>query len=131
MVEDEILITMEEIDSSSRLSKSEETKFNTEKAKIESLKQQFKAEQSEIEKELSAVKEIRNNLIQNIDREIYHQYMTLIEKFSGLAVAEAKDEICLGCNMNIPPQLFVELKKNEEILLCPQCQKILYFKNTT
>jgi predicted nucleic acid-binding Zn-ribbon protein len=30
--------------------------------------------------------------------------------------------------MNIPPQLFVEIKKNEKIIQCPQCNRILYWK---
>ena len=37
--------------------------------------------------------------------------MALLEKCNGLAVVEARDEICQGCNMNIPPQMFVELRK--------------------
>jgi predicted nucleic acid-binding Zn-ribbon protein len=43
-------------------------------------------------------------------------------------VVEARDEICQGCNMNMPPQMFVELKKNAEIIQCLQCERILYWK---
>jgi predicted nucleic acid-binding Zn-ribbon protein len=55
----------------------------------------------------------------------------LLEICAGLAVIEVKDEICQGCNMNIPPQLFVELKKNEEIYNCPHCRRIIFYKNST
>jgi predicted nucleic acid-binding Zn-ribbon protein len=29
--------------------------------------------------------------------------------------------------MNIPPQLYVEIRKNEEIIQCPQCLRILFY----
>nr|NIP32403.1 hypothetical protein [Candidatus Saccharibacteria bacterium]NIV12038.1 hypothetical protein [Fodinibius sp.]NIV97856.1 hypothetical protein [Candidatus Saccharibacteria bacterium]NIX00699.1 hypothetical protein [Phycisphaerae bacterium] len=36
-----------------------------------------------------------------------------------------------GCNMNIMPQLAVEIKKGEEIHRCPQCNRILYAETVT
>ncbi|GFP33407.1 hypothetical protein HKBW3S42_01742, partial [Candidatus Hakubella thermalkaliphila] len=33
-------------------------------------------------------------------------------------------------NMNIPPQMFVELKKNIEIIQCQLCDRILYWSTT-
>jgi predicted nucleic acid-binding Zn-ribbon protein len=56
--------------------------------------------------------------------------MGLIESSGGIAVTEVKEEVCQGCNMNIPPQLYVEIKSNEEIIQCPQCRRILYYKGT-
>ncbi|MCK4910604.1 MAG: hypothetical protein KAR83_03130, partial [Thermodesulfovibrionales bacterium] len=29
-------------------------------------------------------------------------------------------------NMNIMPQLYVEIKKNTNVVHCPQCRRILY-----
>jgi predicted nucleic acid-binding Zn-ribbon protein len=57
--------------------------------------------------------------------------MGLIESSGGIAVTEVKGEVCQGCNMNIPPQLYVEIKSNEEIIQCPQCHRILYYKSTS
>jgi uncharacterized protein len=41
---------------------------------------------------------------------------------------EARNESCSGCFMSIPPQLFVNVKKNTEIITCPHCSRILYYK---
>ena len=30
--------------------------------------------------------------------------------------------------MSIPPQVYVNVKKNESIITCPNCGRILYFK---
>lgn len=128
-IEDEILIIMEEIDACSKQKKAAEATFIVEKKKIEELKKRIDNDRSEIEKELSSVKELRAGVSAFVDRELYDQYITLIEACNGLAVTEVKEEICQGCNMNIPPQLFVEIKKQEEMFNCPQCRRLLYYKN--
>lgn len=130
-IEDEILMVMEEIDTSSKKIESGEVKLRTEKDKIEVFKKKLESEMLEAERELLPLKEIRSKIVAAVDEESYGQYITLFESCSGLAVTEAKEEICLGCNMNIPPQLFVEIKKDEEIFHCPQCRRILYCKNST
>ena len=53
--------------------------------------------------------------------------MTLYNNRNGKAVVETKSEVCLGCHMNIPPQLFNDVKKNEEIVICAYCNRILYY----
>jgi predicted nucleic acid-binding Zn-ribbon protein len=129
--EDEILVLMEEIDTSLKELKKEETKFKNEQDKIEVLKKELEVEMSEAEKELLPLKEARARIVDSLDEEIYNEYMQVLEASNALAVVEAKDEICTGCNMNIPPQLFVEIKKNEKILNCPQCRRVLFYKNTS
>ncbi len=129
-IEDDILIAMEEIDIISKQLKLEEDKQKKEKEKIESFKNSIKQEKTEREEELKKFKELRMRLVEKLDEEIYDQYINLLETYNGLAVVEAENEICQGCNMNIPPQLFVELKKNEDIIRCPQCRRILYYKNS-
>jgi predicted nucleic acid-binding Zn-ribbon protein len=128
-IEDEILVVMEEIDAASKQTKLQERQFATDSGRIDELKKKIENEKSEVEKELLIARDMRAKLTETIDGEVYGLYASLIEACNGLVVTEAKDEICQGCNMNIPPQLFVELKKNEEIINCPQCRRILYYKN--
>lgn len=128
-LEDEILIIMEDIDNSSKQIKSEEARLKSEKDKVEAFREKLKREVSEAEKELLALREERAKIVDVIDKELYNLYISLIESGKGTAVAEAKEEVCQGCNMNIPPQLFVEIKRNEEILQCPQCHRILFYRS--
>ncbi|MEW6162791.1 MAG: C4-type zinc ribbon domain-containing protein [Nitrospirota bacterium] len=128
-LEDEILIVMEEIDASSKEMRLEEARLKSEKVTLEVFREKLKREVLGAEKELLTIREERTKIVDVIDREIYSLYMSLIESGNGIAVAEAKEAVCQGCNMNIPPQLFVEIKSNEEILQCPQCHRILYYKS--
>jgi predicted nucleic acid-binding Zn-ribbon protein len=75
------------------------------------------------------LKEERAKLVESIEPEVYARYMTLLKTGSGLAVTQAKNELCTGCNMNIPPQLYVEIRKNEGVIQCPQCLRILYYSD--
>jgi predicted nucleic acid-binding Zn-ribbon protein len=128
-IEDDILTVMDEIDAATKKTKSEEIKFRAENEKVEVLKKKLEIEKAEVGKELSSLKAVRSQIVDSIDKEWYDQYIVLIEINSGVAVTEVKGEICQGCNMYIPPQLFVEIKKNEEITSCPQCRRFIYFVN--
>jgi len=39
-----------------------------------------------------------------------------------------ENEVCGGCFMSIMPQLCAEAKKGENIIQCPQCKCILYYR---
>jgi predicted nucleic acid-binding Zn-ribbon protein len=45
----------------------------------------------------------------------------------GAAVAEARDGMCQLCHLKLRPQMYVDVKKNEGILQCPACSRILYY----
>jgi predicted nucleic acid-binding Zn-ribbon protein len=51
-----------------------------------------------------------------------------VKKALGNAVAEIDNGICKGCHMAIPPQLNIRVLKQEEIISCPTCQRILYVR---
>ena len=130
-VEDDILAVMEELDTVVKQIRTEEQNFKTNKEKVEALKKNIENEKSDTERELLTVQDTRSTVVEAVDSEMYDEYVMLLEICDGLAVVEVKDEICQGCNMNIPPQLFVEIKKNEEMYHCPHCRRILYYKNST
>lgn len=130
-IEDDILAAMEDTDALGKQVKIGEQQCKTNRENVEALKKTIEGEKGEIEKELATIQGMREKVAEAIDSEVYNQYVMLIEIYHGHAVNEVKEEICQGCNMNIPPQLFVEIKKNEEIHQCPHCRRILYFKEST
>jgi predicted nucleic acid-binding Zn-ribbon protein len=46
-----------------------------------------------------------------------------------LAVVSVWKEVCNGCHMNLPPQLYIELQKSFELHSCPNCNRIIYWYN--
>jgi predicted nucleic acid-binding Zn-ribbon protein len=45
----------------------------------------------------------------------------------GIAVAEAREGHCTVCHVRLRPQIFNEIRRNEAIIQCESCQRILYF----
>lgn len=84
-------------------------------------------ELSSIDKTLEELKYKRNQLLESVNEEIKNIYLNLIQKREGLAVVNAKNGVCMGCFMNIPPQLFIEVTKNNRLITCPSCNRIFYF----
>jgi hypothetical protein len=125
--EDEILELMELVDRESIELQGAEARLEGEEARAAELKRELEAEVQEAEKGVEGLMEKRAALVGGIEGDLYRQYMDLLENKEGLAVVEAWAEVCQGCNMNIMPQLFVEIKKNEEIIHCPQCRRFLYW----
>jgi hypothetical protein len=128
MVEDEILVLMESADAAYKEVKAEEVKVRTENAKVEEYRKKLNEEVAVAEKELEELRRRRSVQVATIDKENYTLYSKVLASARGLAVVAARDERCQGCHMNIPPQLFVELKKYERVIQCPQCSRILYWK---
>jgi predicted nucleic acid-binding Zn-ribbon protein len=128
LIEDDILYIMEELEEAKK--KIDQQAQEAEKEKKVFIEEQMRVETQKagIEDEIKELKRKRQDLIATIDKELYGKYMKLLEKGKGLAVAEAKDEVCLGCYMSIPPQLYVELRDNQDLRTCPQCGRFLYRK---
>ena len=70
----------------------------------------------------------RDGFLAKIPTSLRKRYETLLDRRAGVAVVEARQETCCGCNMNLPPQLFNSLYTTKEILVCPHCNRMLYLE---
>jgi len=77
----------------------------------------------ELEEELKRRKE----LAENVEPQTLAFYERIQGRFPGGAICRAVNEMCTGCYMQIPPQTFNELQKQDAIITCPACQRILYY----
>jgi len=126
-IEDDILQLMEEVDLATKEQKEKEAAVNAEIEKLNAFRKKLDAEAAEHEKELEVLKEERVGIVAGIAPDVYSTYMALLrDSGDGVAVTTARNELCSGCDMNIPPQLYVEIRKNQDVLQCPQCRRILY-----
>jgi len=65
-----------------------------------------------------------------IEPELLNIYLTVRDKAGGIAVAPVMNSVCYVCNMNIPPQMYNDLQRCDSLKFCPNCQRIIYWKNT-
>ncbi len=125
--EDELLAVMERLDESAKAAKEKEAVLTIEKEKQGEARKAIEQEKTGLEAGLATLRQQRKNLADTLDDGTYRRYMDILKLGRGLAVVEAKHEICQGCNLHIPPQLFVEIKANTEIIQCPQCRRFLHY----
>jgi predicted nucleic acid-binding Zn-ribbon protein len=126
-VEEEILIVMDEIDElKKQLSRREkDIAITLEKIEVEKKKIQEKMEQDEVVwKEKSQRKEV---LSTQVESNLFKLYNMLKEKRQGVGMVSVRHETCQGCFVNVPPQMFIEVQKNNSLIRCPNCNRILYW----
>ena len=70
---------------------------------------------------------IRKKLTESQIREdLLSRYRRIAEARKGIALAEAKDELCSACHVRIRPQMYAELLRTENIHACDSCSRILF-----
>ncbi len=87
---------------------------------------EYALELEEIKVAYDPKKKEKEEIIQKLDPELIPLYEKILKKNNGEVLAIAKNEVCTGCYMNIPAQLFNEILTLTRIIQCPSCQKILY-----
>ncbi len=127
-IEDEILSLMEKIDAASGFVKTAEKQAAQEDAVIQEEKRAYVEKSGALEAELKALTQSREDVASRIEPAVLLKYQKLLGTGAGAAVVEARAESCSGCYMSIPPQVYVNVKKNNGIINCPQCGRILYYK---
>ena len=77
---------------------------------------------------LARLKADRDATLEAVPPKLKALYAKVQQQGNGVAVAAIVDAVCQVCRMNIPPQLYNELQRFDEIRMCPNCQRIIYPK---
>jgi predicted nucleic acid-binding Zn-ribbon protein len=125
--EEEVLQVMDEIDElRKKLSKREkEVAITLEKIEGEEKVIQGRIAQGDLA--LKRQTERREALSKQLDSNLFKLYNTLKEKRQGVGVVNVKNETCQGCFVNIPPQMYIDVQRNSDLIRCPNCNRILYW----
>jgi predicted nucleic acid-binding Zn-ribbon protein len=78
--------------------------------------------------EMDRERAARTELMERVDGELRRKYETIFSRRGGLAVVEVREGTCQGCRMRVPPQLYNEIQRNEHVILCPSCQRMLFWR---
>ena len=102
---------------------------------VEKLSGQVVREIAEIEQnsvdERNALNEIiekKETIAKELSPRLYKRFCDISERSAGKGIVPVIKSICGGCHMNIPPQMNIEVQRAEGLHFCPQCQRMLYYK---
>ncbi len=126
-LETELLQIMEEREKSQAIV-DESTK------EYQQLEEQVKAEQNQIEEQTTKDRKLLEEYLESqeeigasLDPKLLDRFKRISKMNQGSAVTNVQDQVCLGCFMNIPPQLYIEVQRGNQLIFCPQCSRILYY----
>ncbi len=71
----------------------------------------------------------REKAIQDIPKPILSRYEFIRSRLNNPVIVPVRHGICTGCHISIPPQVFIELQKGEQIISCPNCQRLIFWQN--
>ena len=71
----------------------------------------------------------RNEASQFITPQVFQRYEFIRKRLEHPVIVEVEERICSGCNIAIPPQTFIELQTGQQILNCPNCQRLIYWSH--
>ena len=129
-LEEEILKEMEAVEGLEVLLKEKENEFAEKENEYEQIINGYNGKINELKSVYETKKQEKKRVTSIVNPEILSMYERIRTR-NGVALAPARNEMCTGCNMNIPPQLFNEVLTNSRMIQCPNCHRILYCEETT
>ena len=128
-VEDEIISLLEELDVFENEVKKKEGDLDVQRRRYEEEKAKMEEELDSIAKELDGCARKSEAIRKKIPVELLRKYEQIKTVMRGVAVVSVWKEVCGGCHMSIPPQLYNELQKSTVLITCPNCSRIMYWEN--
>ena len=125
-IEDDTIECLDKIDAAENEVAEIEKEYLAEEKDVNQQKSVLEAEADSERRTLDALLAKRDEVLAKIDPELIKQYEFIKSQARGIAIVQVKDCICLGCNMNIPPQMYNELHRENELRTCPHCHRMLY-----
>jgi uncharacterized protein len=125
-VEDEILNLMQDAETVQAEIKTAEARLKEDQQRVHieraALEEENKRDISALDGYLKERKEIEAT----VSADLIPQYERVRKYRGGIGVGPARDYVCELCQVRIRPQVFQEIKKNDQIIACDSCQRILY-----
>ena len=128
-VETAIISLLDEMDKFAVLVKKDDELLKQRKNKYEQEKKAIEDELNAVDANATGLEQQRNELQKNIPDDLIFQYEKIKKRNNGIGVTYVWKAVCHGCHMNIPPQLYNEVQRSEELYSCPNCNRIIYFQD--
>lgn len=125
--EEQILVNMMEADDINAAIKKAEVALKAAQAKVSNERSAIEQDVTIQQAALTACATARATLVAGLADKGVIDTFERIAKVRGTAVARAEGERCTVCQVRLRPAVFVNVLKNDQIVQCDSCQRILYF----
>jgi predicted nucleic acid-binding Zn-ribbon protein len=125
--EDRLLERMEEAETLAAELKAAESALNAGTTEVAASRKQMDAERATSEAELARTSEERSRVAAAVSPPALALFERVSKHRKGLAMSEARDGLCTQCHVRLRPQVYNELRRNESVIQCESCSRILFF----
>jgi len=95
-----------------------------ERAKRTAERSALEAQQASLQAEVGRMERERPKILSEVSPALVKRYERLAERHA-VAVTRVEAEHCGACRQQLPPQVAVEVRKNDQFITCPACGRIL------
>lgn len=85
------------------------------------------AREVNLKKDLADLSANREDLAAAVEESARARYERLLKNKGGSVVVGIQHGVCGGCHMKFPTQIVLSCKREEDIVTCPNCGRILYY----
>ncbi len=124
--EDKILEIMEEMETKEQDLKAAEKELKTRTNQIEEEIRRCESAVPGFETDMARYQTEKLAMESRVETELLARYRRIAEVRKGIALAEAKDELCTACHVRIRPQVYADVLRTEDIHACDSCSRILF-----
>ncbi len=125
-VEDRMIAHLDEMDQVEASVATKENEVKLLSREIEEEKEKIHQSAFSTQEQLDRLNAERAKIIAVIDPDLLKIYETVKQNSGGVAIAVVKNAVCLGCHVNLPPQMFHDLLHFDKLLVCPHCERLIY-----
>jgi len=125
-IEDEILNLMMDAEAGQSELKTAEARLKEDQQRVNTERKQLEEENKRDLAALEAYLKERKEIDASVSPDLMSRYERVRKLRGGIGVAAARNEVCEICQVRIRPQVFQEIRRNDQIIACDACQRILY-----
>jgi predicted nucleic acid-binding Zn-ribbon protein len=110
--------------------KASEKGLTSELSGLEQNIRQLESSVPRMEEEMTKLRSEKSLTEQQVETVLLSRYRQIAQARKGIALAEARDELCSACHVRIRPQVYADLLRTEDIFACDSCNRILFLRET-
>lgn len=128
VVEERVLERMMEADALNADIKKVEQALAAQQREVEAEKKTLAEELVTVEAALKDATDRRAALVKALAPQLVALFEQVARARKGVAIAVAtRDGLCSACHVRLRPQVFQEIRRNDQIIQCASCNRILYY----
>ncbi len=127
-VEEKVIEGMVEADGLTADVKKSEQALAAQQKEIEAEKKTLAEELTTVEAALKDATAKKETLVTSLAPPLVALFEQVARARKGVAIALAtRDGLCSACHVRLRPQVFQEVRRNDQIIQCASCNRILYY----